>query len=223
MTTPAAGSNPQGNPAPDETNVSGTPETNPTAPSEPLFTANSQEELNAKFGSTRHEGRMSIVKDLGFEKIEDLKSAVTNYSQHVESQKTEMQKAEDAKKAAETNAQTYQGELRQMRLEREAEKQAVALGANPERVDALMKLRTPGAGEVDDQGNIAGDVLKASMEQALAAYPEFKKAPAKIGGGSNPASGASETTLDTQISEAQKKGDFSAVIALQMQKLTTPS
>lgn len=76
---------------------------------------------------------------------------------------------------------------------------------------------------MDAQGNVVGDVLKTSMEQVLAAYPEFKKAPNKVGGGSNPASGASETTLDTQITEAQKKGDFSAVIALQMQKLTTPS
>lgn len=114
-----------------------------------------------------------VLKGLGFEKIEDLKSVVDTHKQTLENNKTELQKAQERatnlekeRDGAITNANSV------LRLA-DAKSQAAALGIKPERVDYALKLASIDAIEVKD-GVVDSAAIKAALETVLKDLPELK-------------------------------------------------
>ena len=203
------------------------------APAEttPLFVANTQDELNAKFGSVRDEGRLSAAKAAGFDSVEAMNAAMQTYWQYVQTGEiqTTAQPATPATPAdpgkpttpaAEASTSTPPSdEVRNLRLDNAAQRQALALGADPTKLDAVLALRAKSPADFDAAGNANPEVVNTSLAAVLEAHPYFKAAPRTIGSGSNPVI-AAPPTIDAQIQEAQSKGDWQKVVILQTQKLT---
>lgn len=193
------------------------PAKEPAGDETPFFTAKTQEEFEAKYGNVRTEGKLAMAKAAGFETIAEYTAAAADFKKYQDEKKTDVQRQADQ---AAQNA-TIVAENRTLKIEREAERQALALGADPKQLDDLMKLRTISEGEVAEDGTVSAEAVKTSITAALDSRPWLKGAAKTIGsGGSNPASGATEpTSIETQIAEAQKAGNHERVIQLQMQKL----
>ncbi len=171
-----------------------------------------QEDLNRAAGSARREGRQAAINDLLKElEAEGLDEVKTGFKSFREAgKKLETLESRVARLTAERDALSVRGE---------AERQALALGANPERLAAVVRLREPGEGEIREDGEVDAGVVRASVEAVLSAYPEFKKgALSTVGGGSNPPKDDPKT-LDEEITEAQDRGDWSEVLRLQTSKL----
>lgn len=211
---------------PSPANAPETPTSDTTAsPREtPLFVANNQEELNAKFGKTRTEGRLSVAKEHGFDSLDAFNAAMKQYKTTQDAQKTDVQRLQEANQALTTTHQSQTAELRAIKLDREAERLALSAGASPDRLEAVLRLRNASDTEIDDTGNVSVPAITASVEAVLTSYPEFKKPAPTVGGGGAPAqAAATASSADEQIAEATKKNDWGAVIALQMHKLNTPT
>lgn len=186
---------------------------------EPFFTAKTKEEFESKYGNVRTEGKLAMAKAAGFETIAEYTAAAADFKKYQEDKKTDAQRQADQ---ATQNAAIV-AENKALKIEREAERQALQLGADPKQLDDLMKLRTVSDGEVADDGTVDTEAVKTSISQALETRPWLT---AKPGGktvgtaGSNPASGATEPTdIEAQIAEAQKANNHERAVALQMQKL----
>lgn len=103
-----------------------------------------QEEVNRLVGSARKQGRETalndLLKELGFEKADDLKALVIDAKKRKDEELTEAQKAQAAREAAEKKL-----------AEREAELEAERQAARVERRDNAIKkaLAAAGAKNVD--------------------------------------------------------------------------
>jgi hypothetical protein len=182
-----------------------------------------QDDLNRAAGAARDEGRQKAFKDwlkkLGAGKLEDVEAGYQAYVDQKKKDQTELEAAKETATQHKTKSSTLESELNALRVEREVERQALALGANPERLSAVVRLREPREGEISDEdGKVDVQSVKASVEAVLKAYPEFKNGAATVGGGSNPPKDDPKT-LDEKIAEAQKKGDVDEVLRLQTSKL----
>ena len=169
-----------------------------------------QDDLNRAAGNARRAAREAAIKDLlgelGVEKLDDLKAAYQSFREAEDQRKSDLDKAnEKASNLESANAQLTQ-QLNAERVEREVERQALALGANPERLEAVGKLRGPSEGEVDSEGKLNADAIKQSVEAVLSAYPEFmKKGAPNVGDGSNPGGGSDEgTKIDVSNMSAEE-------------------
>lgn len=213
------------------------PEQSPTteAPAEttPLFVANTQDELDAKFGSVRAEGRLSAAKAAGFDSVEAMNAAMQNYWQYVQSGEittatpttppadpaTTETPAQPTPPADATTQTPTTDEVRTLRLDNAAQRQALSLGADPTKLDAVLALRAKSPADFDAAGNANSEVVNASIAAVLEAHPYFKAAPRTIGSGSNPVV-TPPPSIDARIQEAQAKGDWQQVVLLQTQKVS---
>ena len=194
-------------------------------PTPPYFVASTEDEYKAKIGAEQTQARVGLAKKYGFDTLEAFDSAIKNYKQLEDSQKTDAQRLKDENEALTTQNQQFQERLNGIVLQGEISRQLEAVGLNPDRLDAINRLRPRNDGEIDEQGNANADLIKASLQSVLNDFPEFAKAPATVGNQTgNPAQAAAQTTtIDEQIAEAQKTNDFARVIELQMMKLQLPS
>jgi uncharacterized protein involved in type VI secretion and phage assembly len=213
-------------PAGTETPASGgtTPETTTTPPATetgetPFFVAKTKEEYEANYGAVREKGRLSLAKKYGYDTIEAFDTAMSDYKKRLDGEKTELENATTQATTAQQQAEKLAAENRALKLERAAEKAALEADANPKRVDAILRLRAASDADFDAEGNPSAQAIKSSIEAVLADYPEFKKAGKKIGSGTPAAAASEKTSLDEQITQAQKDGNHAQMIALQMQKL----
>ena len=191
----------------------------------PFFVAATEDEYKAKIGSEQTQARVGLAKNYGYDTLEAFDSAMKGYKQLADSQKTEAERLQEQNQTLTTQNQQIQGRLNSIALKGEISNQLEALGLNPDRLDAINRLRPTNDGEIDAEGNVNADLIKASLESVLNDFPEFKKAPTTVGTQSgNPAQAAAQTTtIDEQIAEAQKTNDFAKMIELQMMKLQLPS
>lgn len=213
------------NPAPPEEQ---TPAPDPTPTPEeqtPFFVATTEDEYKAKIGTEQTQARVGLAKKYGFDTLEAFDSAMKGYKQLADSQKTEAERLQEQNQTLTTQNQQFQERLNSIALQGEISRQIEAVGLNPERLDAINRLRPRNDGEIDAEGNANADLIRASLESVLNDFPEFKKAPTTVASQSGtPAQAAAQTTtIDEQIAEAQKQGDISRVIDLQMMKLQAPS
>ncbi len=171
----------------------GTPGSSPTTPETetPFFIAKTQEEFEARFGPEKTSAKKALAKSLGFDSIDALNAAVTDYKTRTEAEKTELQRIQDAHKDATKSNKTLAEENKTLKLERATERQALSLDVDPKKLDTVMTLLKAG-GEVqtDGEGNIDQAALKTRLEGILQAHPYFKSTPTTIGAGSNPANAA---------------------------------
>ena len=191
----------------------------------PFFVAATEDEYKAKVGAEQTQARVGLAKKYGFDTLEAFDSAIKNYKQLEDSQKTDAQRLKDQNESLTSTNQQYKERLDAIALEGEISRQIEAVGLNPERLDAINRLRPKNDGEIDAEGNANANLIKASLESVLNDFPEFKKAPTTVGTQSgNPAQAAAQTTtIDERIAEAQKTNDFAKIIELQMMKLQLPS
>lgn len=189
----------------------------------PLFVANSQEELDAKFGQTRQEGSLRVAKQHGFDTVEEFNTAVASWKQAHEAGLTDQQKAEQRQRDLErTNTQL----LTQVASQKMAQtQQALAdkLGIDKAKLDRVERYREKTEGEIDATGNVNEALVENSMIVFLTQNPEFKAPPVTVGSGGSPAGAAADvTSLDARIEAAQNEGKVQEAISLQLQKLFQP-
>lgn len=195
----------------------------PTA-DKPLFVANSQEELDAKFGATRQEGRLSLAKSYGFDTVEAFDTAAKGWKATADAQLTDAQKAEQRTKEVEQERDTLRQAVALGHMKETAQAVAAKIGLDPAKLDRVEKFRDKVPAEINPDGSVNAALVENSMTVFLTQNPEFKAPAVTIGkDGVPPSAGAETTTLDEQILAAQNKGDTNLLISLQMQKFFTPS
>lgn len=97
----------------------------------------------------------------------------------------------DLKKAAEASTQNQQraeaaeAKLREVLVRSEATTRAIAAGAKPERIEAVLRL-TDLSDTITDDGEPDGKAIETALKATLKSYPEFRKTQPNIGDGSNP-------------------------------------
>lgn len=90
--------------------------------------------------------------------------------------KNELEKAQLEKTKAEERATEITKTAAQRIARTEAKVAALAAGAKPDRVEALIK-QADLTGAISDDGDVDDAKVKAAVEKALTAYPEWKAAP----------------------------------------------
>lgn len=111
----------------------------------------------------------------------------------------------------------WKGKYLKERVSNAIQRQAVALGARPE---ALTRYLRGGdeLGELDPEGDQFEQELKAVVQRALSEEPGLKVAaapPPKSGAEFN---GSTGKTIDEQIADAEKSGDYKTSLRLKMAK-----
>jgi hypothetical protein len=212
---------------------------------QPYFVANTQEEFEARFGPVRVEGRTSVPKKLGFDTVEALEAFVAQAKlngqdpqalalqqaqgqqgqqpaqQPPQQQQPTPQPAQQQQGTAQQNTDVA-SELVQIKLERTMERSALALGADPTKLDAVMAIAKSSSNLTASGAAPSDDAVRQSVEAVLAAHPYFKAAPTTIGSGTIPPAPETKTT-DQLIAEATAAGNHQEVIRLQMSKMFTPA
>lgn len=131
--------NPQGNPEQVNTNPVNNPEQNNpnnNNPNQPQGTVFSQEEVNSLLAREKAQGRAALLRELGFEKEDDLKGIVTKYNEQKEAGMTAEQKLNAQNK---TLTESYVKE-KTAREAAEAKVAAMKAGVNPSLVDDFVIL-----------------------------------------------------------------------------------
>jgi membrane protein involved in colicin uptake len=142
---------------------------------------------NKAAGKTALEAR---AKELGFDTVEAMETALQAHKEATDKQKTDLEKAQEAKAAAEAKATKALAQANQRLVDAEARVQATGLGVKAERIAHVIKLADLSQAQVSDDGAVDGDAVKAAIEAVLKDVPELRGAPATPGGtGGNPPRG----------------------------------
>lgn len=202
----------------------GTPET-ATPPAEPLFVANTQDDLDKKFGATRTEGKLALAKQYGFDTIEAFNTAAKAWKTTHDSQLSELDLQKQENTTLKTQNTQLTTEIGATKLRDAATTIAAELGIDTAKLDRVMSYRTQTEGEIDQTGQVNTNLLQHSLATFIAANPEFKADPKTVAAtGSTPASAAAElSTIDEQITQAQNKGNIQEAINLQLRKMFQPA
>lgn len=148
-----------------------------------------QADVDRVAGETRKQAKQAAVndllKELGFEKADDLKTLVKTAKDQAEAQKTEAQKAIEAKAALEKERDEAKAALTARNAEIEVEKRAAlrdsaitkaltSANAKAEKVLKLLKVDQPDAlaATLKEDGTVDEAKVKALIETARKAYPE---------------------------------------------------
>lgn len=156
----------------------------------------SQEDVNKIAGNRYSEGQQKVLKDLGFEDLDSLKSTVEAHRKAEEESKTEIQRMQEARDSANEELEGAYAHIAQMRQESALRDALTTAGVNPERIAAALRLADDDKLDVDDKGNVTG------VEDAIAAVKE--SAPEFFGSGSRRAPDASPAgETDASVTEEQ--------------------
>lgn len=136
--------------------------------------AYSQEELNRMFADRVNQAERSLLKKLGFEKVEDAESILRKAREHEESEKSELQKAQEKAQQLEKERESWQNRQKETAAQYDVALKAAKLGiVDP---DAAWKLMDKSALEYTDD-------KPSNTEQLLQAL--LKDKPYLAGGGSS--------------------------------------
>lgn len=130
---------------------------------------------------------------------------VSDWSKVLEGAKTAQQQAIEQ---ATSKAQT-------LLIKAEIKAQAADLGIVD--AEAAERLADLSGVQIGDDGAVTG--VKEALTALVEAKPYLKGAPGKVGGPSNPGAGNAPKDLDSQIAEAESKGDWKLARRLKLQKL----
>jgi hypothetical protein len=157
--------------------------------------AYSQEELNRMFAERSSQAERSLLKKLGFEKVEDAESILRKARERDESEKTELQKAQEKAAQLEKERESWVSKQKETAAQYDVALKAAKLGiVDP---DAAWKLLDKSALEygADDKPNNTEPLLQALL----------KDKPYLAGGGSSAANPAkSGGTIDPIVTAARK-------------------
>lgn len=178
----------------ENTNPSGTAESTGNATSA-TGKAYSQEELNRMFADRVNQAERSLLKKLGFEKVEDAESILRKAREHEESEKTELQKAVEKAAQLEKERESWQSRQKETAAQYDVALKAAKLGiVDP---DAAWKLL--------DRSELQYDADDKPSNTELLLQGLLKEKPYLAGGGSsamNPAK--TSNTIDPTITAARK-------------------
>lgn len=165
------------------------PAPDPAPPAPAVFTPEQQAVIDKLVGGARGEGKKSALtdtlKELGFDKLEDLKTLVKSAKEQDEAKKTEAQKLADAKTQAEKERDEAKAALDTERAKRLTDQRdgklkdaLTAAKIKPDRVNAALKLLTVEQAEalqaaVKADGSIDDKAITKIAEDAKKAYPEW--------------------------------------------------
>lgn len=161
-----------------------------------------QEELNTilteRLNRAKGAAVGDLLKELGFEKPEDLKTAIQRQREAENANKSELQKAQEQLADYQKREQAWQTQQRQQALQIAVQTAAGKLGI----VDAEVALALVREGiEFDDQGQPVG--VEAKLTELLNAKPFLRAG--SSGSATNPARSGGSTT-DDPFTEALYRG-----------------
>lgn len=196
----------------------------PTDTPAPLFVAQTQAELDAKFGQTRTEGDLRYAKSQGFDTVEAFNAAVATWKTAHAAGQTDAQKATEAQEKLERDNTTLRAAVAKTAMDAEQIRIAAEIGLDPTKIARVEGFRTKNEAEVNSDGTVNGALVQHSMTTFLAQNPEFKAPTVTIGVTGTPADAAKVTsTLDERITAAQTAGKVQEAIDLQMEKMFAPA
>ncbi len=157
--------------------------------------AYSQDELNRMFADRVNQAERSLLKKLGFEKVEDAESILRKAREHEESEKSELQKAQEKAAQLEKERESWQSKQKEIAAQYDVALKAAKLGiVDP---DAAWKLL--------DRSELQYDADDKPSNTELLLQGLLKEKPYLAGGGSsamNPAKASN--TIDPTIIAARK-------------------
>ena len=149
--------------------------------------AYSQEELNRMFAERSSQAERSLLKKLGFEKVEDAESILRKARERDESEKTELQKAQEKAAQLEKERESWMSKQKETAAQYDVALKAAKLGiVDP---DAAWKLLDKSALDyVDDKPSNTEQLLQAMLKDKpyLAGGGSSAANPAKSGGTIDP-------------------------------------
>jgi hypothetical protein len=146
-----------------------------------------QEQANKLIGEARKKGREAAVadllKELGFEKADDLKALVTSAKERADAEKSEAQKAAEAKEAAEKKAADLAKQLDDERAARRKDRlsaSVLAAAKEAEHPEDVLEWAERHAADkltavLKDDGSLDDKALEALMKAAKEARPAWFK------------------------------------------------
>jgi DNA-binding transcriptional MerR regulator len=193
-----------------ENNPAGTPPAqNPEGGNKPpaeqgktLTQAQVDEIIEERLGRDRRSREEALAKDLGMP-LKDVKAIIKAKKESDEAQKTELEKLTGER-------DSLKGELTGAKLEAAKLRALAKVGADPEKIDSLMKRVVGSTPE-----EIEADVKELQSLGLLA-----PKTPGAANGAGNPglAPKTNEPTIDDQIVAAEKAGNWNLVTKLKLDK-----
>lgn len=140
-------------------------------------------DLDKHKGNARKEARSALLKDLGFEKPDDLKAFVEEYRSVQEATKTEADIISEERDKVRNELDKAYAYIAQMKEESALRDALTKAGIKAERIPLALKVVDSDALDVDDDGNITGvdDAVSTLKEQS----PEWFGG-TSVGRGSSP-------------------------------------
>ncbi len=144
-------------------------------------------------GDARREARSALLKDLGFEKADDLKSFVSEYRSVQDAAKDELERAIEERDRLKNERESYVSQVNQRVVSAELRVALQNAGVNPDRLKVAARLADTSEVEVKDDGTVEGldDVVEGVKDEAPELFGEPK--PPTVGRGSAPGSGSRPT------------------------------
>ncbi len=137
--------------------------------------AYSQDELNRMFADRVNQAERSLLKKLGFEKVEDAESILRKAREHEESEKSELQKAQEKAQQLEKERESWQSKQKETAAQYDVALKAAKLGiVDP---DAAWKLL--------DRSELQYDANDKPSNTELLLQGLLKEKPYLAGGGSS--------------------------------------
>ncbi len=154
-------------------------------------------------GDARKEARNALLKDLGFEKPDDLKSFVNEYRGVQEAAKDDIERRDERIQELENHNREVLAKANARVVSSELRSALMAAGVNPDRLKVAARLADTSEVEVKDDGTVDGldDVVEGVKDEAPELFGEPK--PPTVGRGSAPGGSASARLDFTNMSQAE--------------------
>jgi hypothetical protein len=114
-----------------------------------------------------------LIKSLGLEKEDELKTIVNGYREGLEKDKTELQKAQELAAKASKERDELISSLNHKAKVSELKLQALSMGIKPDRVDYVLKLVDADGLEVKD-GQVDAKAVESALNKVIKDFPELK-------------------------------------------------
>lgn len=147
----------------------------------------SQADVNKIMGDVRNDASGTILKSLGYEDLDSLKSDVGSLQQQREAAKSDLEKERESNSTLKTENDQLYARIAEREMHDSLRDGFIEAGANPGRVAALSRIANLDNLDIDDDGNVTG--VEEEVKKAQEVAPEFfgnptlRRAPDLTGGG----------------------------------------
>lgn len=147
----------------------------------------SQSDVNKIMGDVRNDASGTILKSLGYEDLDSLKSDVGSLQEQREAAKSDLDKARESANTLKAENDQLYARIAETEMKSSLRDSLAEAGVKPQRLQAAMRLADLDALDIDDEGKVTGTEEQIAAIQEAA--PEFfgnaipRRAPDLTGGG----------------------------------------